>query len=211
MKDVPAEMRATQALLFDLGGVVIDIDFDRAFAQWQSISRLSFAEIKSLFKPDIPYQRHECGEIPSDEYFDHLCTTLKLQRDFRLVADGWNAIYLGEIGETVKIIQATRASIPCYAFTNSNALHQTTWSAQFPAVVQCFDRIFSSHEIGLRKPDRRAFEYIAAAIGVAPRSIIFFDDLVENVDGAAAAGLQAVHVRSPDDVRIALRRIGRAP
>ncbi len=74
-----------------------------------------------------------------------------------------------------------------------------------------FDRIFASHEIGLRKPEKRAFEHIATVIGVRVGSILFFDDLLENIEGARAAGLEAVQVRGPADVRDALRREGMIP
>ena len=52
-----------EALLFDLGGVVIEIDFDRVLRRWETISALSFAELKSTFHFDAAYERHERGEI----------------------------------------------------------------------------------------------------------------------------------------------------
>ena len=70
-----------EALLFDLGGVVVEIDFNRAFAHWQSISRLSLAELKAAFTFDAPYQRHERGEISALEYFAHLAQHLQLRDD----------------------------------------------------------------------------------------------------------------------------------
>ena len=200
-----------QALLFDLGGVVVDIDFDIAFRKWQSISRLSFDEIKQAFTFDIPYAKHERGEIDAAEYFAHLRAVLKLRGSDARIAECWNAIFVREIPETLEMVRAARAVVPCYAFTNTNATHQKAWTAVAPGVLQSFDRIFASHEIGLRKPEKRAFEHIAASIGVPLPSILFFDDLLENVEGARAAGLKAVHVRGPGDVRDALRREGMIP
>lgn len=197
-----------QALLFDLGGVVLDIDFHRAFEHWQPVSRLSLEEIKVNFRVDAAYQQHERGEIDAAQYFSHLCRTLQLQEGHARVAEGWNAIFLGEISETLAMIRSARSQLPCYAFTNSNTAHQAAWSAMFPAVVQAFDRIFVSSDMGCRKPERQAFEYIAREIRVDPQAILFFDDLAENVAGAQAAGLQAVHVRGPADVRAALERTG---
>jgi HAD superfamily hydrolase (TIGR01509 family) len=196
-----------EVLLFDLGGVVIDIDFDRALKHWQPMSSLSLEELRTAFRFDEPYQRHERGEITAGEYFAHLRATLQLQGDAARIEQGWNAIYVGEIAETLAMVQAVRTRIPCCAFTNTNASHQAAWSAMYPAVVQAFDRIFSSHEMGHRKPDRRAFEHIGQALGVPLGSIMFFDDLLANVEGAAAAGLRAVYVRSPEDVRKALQAV----
>jgi glucose-1-phosphatase len=197
-----------QVLLFDLGGVVVEIDFNRAFAHWQSISRLSLAELKATFTFDVPYQRHERGEITANEYFAHLTQHLQLQDGTARIAEGWNSIFVAEITETRRMVEAARAKLPCYAFTNTNAAHQAAWSAKFPAVVQAFDHIFVSSEIGHRKPDRSAFEFVARSLGVPMESILFFDDMLENVNGALAAGLEAVHVRGPSDVRAALQRLG---
>ncbi|MBI3524811.1 MAG: HAD-IA family hydrolase [Betaproteobacteria bacterium] len=198
----------TQALLFDLGGVVIDIDFDRAFACWQPISRLSLSDLRAAFKFDAPYQQHERGEITATEYFAHLCRTLQLQDDRDCIEEGWNAIFAGEISETRRMLEIARARYPCYAFTNSNDTHQAAWSARFPEVVKSFERIFVSSRIGYRKPERRAFEYIGHALGIPLKSIMFFDDLPENVEGAATAGLNAVLVREPADIKTALTTLG---
>ena len=67
-----------QALLFDLGGVLIDIDFRRALRNWAAISSLSFEELQEAFHHDLPYQRHETGELGAKEYFDCLRVRLKL-------------------------------------------------------------------------------------------------------------------------------------
>ena len=199
-----------QALLFDIGGIVIDIDFDRAFNTWQQRSRLSLEEIRQAFKFDSHYERHERGEIKTSDYYDHLASVLQIESDHSCIAEGWNSIYVGEIAETVAMVRAVRATVPCYAFTNTNAAHAYVWSQMFPAVVASFDRIFASYEMGFRKPERQAFDHISQAIGVAAESIVFFDDLLENVQGASAANVQAVHVRSPTDIRRALESFGYA-
>jgi putative hydrolase of the HAD superfamily len=67
-----------------------------------------------------------------------------------------------------------------------------------------FKRIFVSSTIGLRKPEAEAFEYVVEQIGVPACRILFFDDLIQNVEGARACGLQAVHVMSSADVKDAL-------
>jgi glucose-1-phosphatase len=71
-------------------------------------------------------------------------------------------------------------------------------------VLGHFRELFLSSTIGLRKPDAAAYDHVVKAIGVPPKRIVFFDDLAENIEGARARGLIAVHVRSPDDVAGAL-------
>jgi glucose-1-phosphatase len=197
-----------QALLFDVGGVVVDFDFRRAFSDWSSVSELSPEAMAAAFSFDDPYRRHERGQIDAAEYFAHLRGQLRLRADDARIAQGWNAIFIAEVEATRRLVESARRHFPCHAFTNTNHVHQAAWTSLFPAVATAFDRIFVSSEIGHRKPDRAAFEHVGAALGLPPASILFFDDLVENVDGARAAGLQGVHVRDPGDVRAALIDLG---
>lgn len=191
-------------LLFDMGGVVFEIDFERAVQNWSDWTNLSIEEIKHRFKMDVAYEQHERGNIEASEYFSHLRNILELEATDSEIALGWNAIYLEEISETVNYILAVKEKIPCFAFTNSNPTHQVFWRAAYPRAVESFQQIFVSSELGLRKPDREAFEAISDIIGISLGELLFFDDTEENIKGARAAGMQAVHVRAHTDVRKAL-------
>lgn len=197
-----------KALLFDLGGVVIETDFDQALRAWQPLSRLTFHQLQTAFRHDLFYQRFERGEIASAVYCDHLVSCLELTASHEQIAKGWNAIYVGEIVETTKLIQQARNYLSCFAFTNTNEAHQAAWSIMFLAVVSSFDRLFASHELGYRKPERETFKVIPHAIGESPESIVFFDDLRENIEGALLVGFQGVLDRAHADVRSELRELG---
>lgn len=199
---------APQALLFDLGGVLIDIDFGRAIAAWAPYSALSADVLSQTFRHDLQYQRHERGEISAQQYFNHLATSLQLNASPQQIEDGWNAIFVGEFLQTRQWVESMRGVLPCHAFSNTNASHMAAWSQRFPGVVDAFDRIFASHQLGLRKPERAAFDRVCALIGTAAGSVLFFDDLADNVRAAQDAGLQAVLVRSPDDVAATLQSLG---
>ncbi len=193
-------MKEVQALLFDLGGVVIEIDFDRVLKRWEPISKLSFTELKATFHFDTAYERHERGEIEAAEYFAHLRDFLQLDASDDEIAAGWNAVFVADLPEVLAAIAQARAELPCYAFTNTNPTHLAAWKAGFPAAFNGFDKIFISSDLGVRKPERRAFDAITADIGVAHEQILFFDDTFENTTGAREAGLQTVYVQSPEDV-----------
>src|SRR4029079_15101269 len=98
--DISRGSRSVRALLFDLGGVLFEIDFNRAFEAWAPISQLSVQQMRAAFCFDIAYQRHERGQIAKEEYFDHLRSTLRLEADDAQIEIGWNAIFLEEIAST---------------------------------------------------------------------------------------------------------------
>lgn len=197
-----------EALLFDLGGVVIDIDFDRVFASWARFSPYPAADMPERFRFDGVYQRYERGEISDADFFGHVRRVLAMEADDEQIRSGWNAVFTGQNDAVLQMLAGTAGRLPHYAFTNTSLSHQLAWSARYPDVVRAFDKIFSSTEMGLRKPDRVAFEAVIDGIGCEPGSILFFDDMHPNVDGARRAGLQAVHVQNPDDIRASLTRHG---
>ena len=197
-----------QALLFDLGGVLIDIDFDRVFAHWARYAPISALQIRERFVFDDTYHRYERGETDDATFFEFVRRTLDLDASDEQIRDGWNAVFVAQNEAVLGMVRQVSRLLPSYAFTNTSRSHQSAWSTAYPDVVDAFRRIFSSAEMGLRKPDRAAFEAVTGAIGLAPGSILFFDDLPSNVAGARAAGLQAIHVRGPQDVRSGLQAVG---
>jgi putative hydrolase of the HAD superfamily len=193
------------ALLFDLGGVVMSLDWDRAFSRWAADSGVPADALRARYRFDLPYERHERGEIAEHEYYASLRASLGIDLSDAQWAAGWGAIFVDEITPTVRLIEAVKDRVPVYAFSNSNPAHERVWSRQFAPALAHFRKVFVSSSMGARKPERAAFEVIAREIGVPLPHILFFDDTLENVEGARAAGLQAVHVRTPHDIRRALQ------
>ena len=194
------------ALLFDLGNVIIDIDFERAFRIWGEHAGVPAEIIAARFTVDEAYQRHERGEILAGEYYASLRDKLAINISDAQFEQGWNAILIAEKQAVTRQLDALHATIPIYAFSNANVTHQLHWEANHAAAVAPFRQVFVSSEIGMRKPEARAFLHVAKEMGVAPERILFFDDLLPNVEGARAVGMHAVQVNSAEDVREALAR-----
>lgn len=197
-----------QALLFDLGGIVINVNFDKLMQRFLGMSSLSADEVRSAFHIDDEYKQYECGRLSSAEYFEHLRTRFRLQCSHDQIADAWSTVFAGTIPESLAAINKARSRFPCYAFTNSNSFHQAIWTKAYPAVIEAFDQIYVSSDLGLRKPEQAAFHAVADAMGVKPEAILFFDDTRENVLGANKAGLKAIHVQHPADLSEGLKLAG---
>jgi glucose-1-phosphatase len=197
-----------RAILFDLGGVVIDIDFKRAFQIWAARASCDAAELEQRFTFDEAYEQHETGDLHSSGYFNALRETLNVSLSEDDLVVGWNDIYLGIIPGMVKLLAGASQRFPLYAFTNSNPTHQSVWSVRFAAELSIFKTIYVSSELGVRKPDPRSFSLVADRMGVRASEVLFFDDSLENVDGAVSAGMRGVVVESTKDVTVALSRFG---
>jgi HAD superfamily hydrolase (TIGR01549 family) len=200
---------AADALLFDLGRVVLDVDFSKVVACWAGHAGCEPAQLAGRFSwRDKFYQQHERGEISDGEFFAALRNLLGVELSDAQFLEGWNAIFAGEMPGIAPLLARAAERVPLYAFSNTNSAHVEHFSVVHADVLGHFREIFLSSAIGLRKPDAAAYDHVVKAIGVPAHRIVFFDDLAENIEGARARGLTAVHVTSPDDVAQALAALG---
>ncbi len=188
-----------KALLFDLGGVIIDIDFNRVFQAWAEKSGVDAYQLKAKFSQDAAYKAQEVGKISAIEYFSSLRNTLGFNLSDEDIRHGWNNIFIGMVPGVTQLLQALSQKIPLYCLTNTNDTHRQEWQKQWGHELTCFKDIFISSDIGLRKPDQAVFDYVTKKLQIDYSNILFFDDSIENIKGAQQAGLCTVHVKSIED------------
>jgi glucose-1-phosphatase len=208
MTPAPLSPGSADALLFDLGRVVLDVDFNKTLECWAGHAGCKPADLVARFLRDDAYKQHERGAISDAEFFASLRNSLGIELTDAQFIEGWNAIFAGEMPGIKSLLARAGARVPLYALSNTNNAHVEHFSQAYAEVLGHFRRIFLSSTIGLRKPDAAAYDHVVQAIGVPAERIVFFDDLAENIDGARARGLTAVHATSPDDVAQALAALG---
>ena len=199
---------AADALLFDLGRVVLDINFNKTLECWAGHADCKPEHLIGRFARDDIYRRHETGKIGDAEYFAALRASLGVDLSDAQFLEGWNAIFAGEMPGIAALLERAAQRLPLYAFSNTNPAHAEHLSEIYAGVLGHFREMFLSSAIGLRKPDAAAYDHVVKAIGVPASRIVFFDDLAENIEGARARGLTAVHVTSSDDVAHTLAALG---
>lgn len=192
------------ALLYDFGGVLVEINFDSIFARWAELARVPFEQVKGRFAHGGAYRRHERGEIDLAAYYQALRAELGIQLTDKQFTDGWQRVFGHEHPQVVDAIRALAPRIPQYLLSNTNRTHYDFFRERYAAALAPLRRVFVSCDMDARKPERASFEYVAREVCVPPDRIYFLDDTAENVEGARAAGMKAAHIRSPDDVMRAI-------
>jgi putative hydrolase of the HAD superfamily len=206
--NLPLAPNSADALLFDLGRVVLDIDFSKVVASWAGHAGCEPARLVGRLSPNDAWKRHERGEISDAAFFEGLRGSLGIDITDIQFLEGWNAIFAGEMPGIGAMLARAGTRLPLYAFSNTNGAHVEHFSRAYADLLGHFREIYLSSAIGLRKPEAAAYDHVVKAIGVPASRILFFDDSAENIAGARARGLSAVHVRSPDDIATALAALG---
>ena len=199
---------SADALLFDLGRVVLDIDFGRVMRIWADHAGCEPADLAARFIVNDSFRHHETGQMDDAAFFRSLRQSLGIGISDAQFLEGWNAIFAGEMPGIAPLLSRAAARLPLYAFSNTNPPHVAHFSETYADVLGHFREIYLSSSIGLRKPEVAAYHHVVSAIGVPASRIVFFDDSAENIAGARAYGLTAVQVRSSDDVASALSALG---
>ena len=207
MNSLPVPHSA-DVLLFDIGRVVLDIDFNKVMASWAGHAGCTPAELAGRFVVDDSFKQHEVGKIDDAAFFRNLRGSLGIGITDEQFLEGWNAIFAGEMPGIAALLANAGKRMPLYAFSNTNPAHIAHFSQAYADVLSHFRQIFLSSTIGLRKPDAEAYDHVVKAIGVPASRILFFDDAAANIEGARSRGLAAVHVTSMDNVAKALTALG---
>lgn len=190
-----------EAVIFDLGMVLVEIDFQRSFATWAAHAGVDAGDLSSRYATDEAYERHERGELEGLAYLESVGRQLGIDLTPAQWTGGWVDLLLEPVRGIEAVIDALQPTLKRAVFSNTNATHAAVFGARYGELLARFDRVFLSHELGMRKPERRAFERVAAELGVAPRRILFLDDNEANLAGAQTVGMRTVRVRSIEDTK----------
>ena len=195
--------KASKALLFDLGHVIVELDQNR--------TKKALSDLL-----DIPYDGHhervdeiflkfETGKISKElfinyliEFGDHTVQALD-------IIQAWNAMLIGVKKETVDLLRFFKKNYHCWVYSNTNALHMQSMTDYFEKAhditdwkTDLFHQVYLSYELGFRKPDSQGFEMILAENKIDSKEVVFIDDHLPNLEAASALGFQVIH-KKPED------------
>jgi hypothetical protein len=147
---------SADALLFDLGRVVLDIDFGKVMSSWAGHAACEPAQLAARFSSrDEIYRRHETGEVGDAEFFAYLRAALGIGISDAEFLEGWNAIFAGEMPGIAPMLARAAKRLPLYAFSNTNAPHVAHFSKPMPTCSVTSAKYSSRRQSGFGNRKRR--------------------------------------------------------
>ncbi len=199
------------ALIFDFGNVVAHFDYTRACAILGQRLGLSGEELLGRARASgllSLIQRYERGAISARQFSASVSDRLGLNVTHDEFAAAWSDIFWLNESLASVIERLKRSGYTLVLGSNTNDLHASQFRRQFAATLAHFDHLMLSFEIGHIKPAAGFYLACVEAAGAPAEECVFIDDLPENVEGARAAGLQAIHYRDTPSLLEELRRLG---
>ncbi len=187
--------------IFDLGNVIVDIDFNRVMGVWSDYSRIPLANLQKSFVMGEAFHRHERGQISDEDFAAAVCQEMALPLSFDQFAAGWQAVFVALRPEVISIMKQLREQgHRVVVLSNTNRLHTHFWPGEYPQIAEAADKIYLSQEMGMRKPDAEIYLKLLETEGVSADRAVFFDDNADNIKGAQAVGIASILVTGKETV-----------
>ena len=187
-------------IIFDLGGVIIDIDFHESIKAYSEISTLSTQEVLKRADSSSIFIEYEKGLISDEEFRMGIRLLLDCNVSDNTIDNAWNALLLNIPSHRWDWLGKAKQSYNTYILSNTNATH----IRRFHEIVDrsigadefygLFDKVYYSSDIKMRKPDQEIFEYVLDQNNLSPEETLFIDDNEENIAAAKNVGIQVFHV-----------------
>ncbi|MDR1667135.1 MAG: HAD family phosphatase [Bacteroidales bacterium] len=191
-------------IIFDLGNVLIHLHPELTLERFRELGVADFDQLYTLMKQTDIFNRLETGTIAVASFREAIRRHAGLPLTDRQIDDAWCAMLLDFPDENIALLRRLRDRYQLYLFSNTNQIHMDYYLDKLekekgsPLLPDLFDRTFYSHEIGFRKPDRDAFQYVLTSENMKPAETLFIDDLERNITGARSAGIQACRFTKND-------------
>ena len=196
-----------EALLFDLGKVLVDFDFEHGMRRFAARTSLSREEFELVIWDKHWIRRYERGEISTEEYHRHLCERGKLTMAIDEFEEAWSAVFLPGLLVPEQLLKNLKQKYPLILVSNTNDSHVSFITKQY-TVFEYFDHRILSHEVGSLKPDSKIYEAAIRVSGKKPEALFFTDDREENIEAALQLGIRAHLFRSVPGLLQAMREHG---
>ena len=191
-------MKETELILFDLGGVLIDIDYQATENAFIELGVADFQHHYTQFNQDRLFDLFETGRISAQHFINKLLPIVKRGTSPNQIVHAWNAMILSFPKNKVNLLLELAKTKRIALLSNTNELHmvqvQKEWNKACSVPFESlFEKVFLSHEIHQRKPDMETFQWVCAQLKVEEASVLFIDDSPQHIEGAKKAGLKTFY------------------
>jgi HAD superfamily hydrolase (TIGR01509 family) len=187
-------------ILFDLGGVLINLDYQATISAFEKLGITNFDELYTQADQESLFDDLETGKVSSMHFINRLLDKLPAGITANQVVHSWNAMILNFPLERLKLVERLSKNHTLYLLSNTNGIHMEKVRRELQKVSRkpledYFREVYLSHEIGCRKPHSETFKAVLDKMEVTADKVLFIDDSAQHIEGASAIGIESHHLR----------------
>ena len=191
-----------QAVIFDLGKVLVPFDFQRAYDRVQPLCGYPVAEVRRRIGESGLVPKLESGQLASREFVAKLGESLGTTFDYPQFCEIWSSIFLPGTLVPESLIIGLKKRYRLVLLSNTNEMHFEMLERTYPILGHFENRVLS-HEVGATKPSPLIYQRAVELAGCRPEECFFTDDIPEYVEGARSHGIDAVQFHSVEQLQAA--------
>lgn len=186
-------------ILFDLGGVILDINIQATLKRFYELGfPPELLQYPESMQTDV-FFNYQTGKLDTLEFRNEIRKASGVNMSDEVFDEAWNAMLVGIPRERTRLIKTLSKRYRLYMLSNTSEMHARVFERMYleaagESMHEVFDKIYYSHEIGLHKPDREAWEYVIKDAGIKPEETLFLDDTIYNIKASQELGFQAIHI-----------------
>jgi FMN phosphatase YigB (HAD superfamily) len=188
-------MSQIQAVIFDLGKVLIGFDFQRGYDRMQALCGYPVAEVRRRIGATGLVPQLESGQVGSREFVERLGKALDVTFDFSQFCEIWSSVFLPGTLVPESLVLGLKKRYPLVLLSNTNEMHFEMLERTYP-ILGHFEKRALSHEVKAMKPSPMIYQKAVELAGCRPEECFFTDDIPEYVEGARKVGIDAVQFQS---------------
>jgi putative hydrolase of the HAD superfamily len=189
-----------EVVYFDLGKVIVDFDHSRVAQELLKVTPLSLQEAMAVLSDGALVSEYETGRLSSLEHYRKVCRRLQMEVSIEKFRELWGSMFLPEPLLSESFLQDLKKRYRLMLLSNTNEIHFDFLIEHYPILRMIEERLLS-YQAGCMKPEARIFELAIKKAGVAPESIFFTDDRLENIEAAQRAGIHALLFQSETQLK----------
>lgn len=185
-------------IIFDLGGVLLNIDYDLTLQAFQKLGIKNFNQFYSQAKQSAIFSLLETGKISADIFCNEIRIIGEISSPNNDIIDAWNSMLLDFPQERFDFLKTINKRYNSFLLSNTNSIHLEALNKlileknNVSNLNSYFLATYYSHLVGLRKPHPEIFQHVIDDNNLNPESTLFIDDSVQHVNGAKSIGIQSV-------------------
>lgn len=194
-----------EAIIFDLGGVIINLDYQRTINAFHSLGASDFQKLYTQAAQSNIFNDYETGKISSQHFINKLLDFLPSGTSPNKVVAAWNEMILDVPIQKIELLDNLRSQLPIFLLSNTNEIHMEKVRREWDkttsrSMESSFHQVYLSYKMGMRKPDQEIFKQVCNDHDLDPSKTLFIDDSIQHIEGACYIGLCTHHLTSSDDL-----------